>query len=348
MAKLTKVMTTGFVFVDILATELPMIPGPGEQVMVPPGIKIWLGGHPANVAVDLRQLSFKGEVRTVLSIGDDLFGDFVQRFLASKGVNATLQRVKNIQTGISIILVIKGRDKANIVDYGANIFLDYHNVMHSLQDFKPEILYVASGILGDFDLMLKDLLEYCEHRNILTVVDLVHPYGKDWSYSHSALPFVSVLHSNVKELEGITGQKGLKEGLKWLEEKGVKFPIVTDGGNGVTAFFKDKYIIQPAFNVKAIDPTGAGDAFCAGMIRKISELVKRGKKIGDLSVEDAKRILLFAQAAGAACVGEIGTTKGVTIERVKHIIKEQGMEILSKTIVRDVKYNNASQSEVVL
>ncbi|MEM3561485.1 MAG: carbohydrate kinase family protein, partial [Nitrososphaerota archaeon] len=159
---MTKIMTTGFVFVDILATELPMIPGPGEHVLAPPGIKIWIGGHPANVAVDLRQLGLRrGEVRTALAVGDDIFGDFVQKFLRSKGVSCRLQRVKNTSTGISLILVIKGKDKAIVGNHGANHFLDYDHVMQSLKDFNPEILYVASGILGEFDLKLKELLEHC-------------------------------------------------------------------------------------------------------------------------------------------------------------------------------------------
>ncbi|MEM3504086.1 MAG: PfkB family carbohydrate kinase [Thermoproteota archaeon] len=334
---MTRVMTTGFVFVDILATELPMIPGPGERVLVPPGIKIWIGGHPANVAVDLIQLGLrKEEVRTVLAVGDDLFSDFVQKFLRSRGVTYRLQRVKNTSTGISLILVIKGKDKAIVSDHGANHFLEYNHVMQSLKDFNPDVLYVASGILGEFDLKLKELLEHCAINDIFTVVDLRHPYGKDWSYSYSALPFIDVLHSNVKELSGITGKNELKDGLRWLSKKGVKFPIVSDGENGAIGLFKDKFIIQPAFNVRAIDPTGAGDAMCAGVIRKLSDIVNKRKRIEDLSVEEAKEILLFAQAAGAVCVEEIGTTKGVTIERVNNIIKEQGEEIRSKTVIENI------------
>lgn len=330
-------MTTGFVFVDILATELPMIPGPGEHVLVPPGIKIWIGGHPANVAVDLRQLGLqKKDVITALAVGDDMFGDFVQKFLRSKGVVSRLQRVKNTSTGISLILVIKGKDKAIVGNHGANRFLDYNHVIRTLKDFDPQILYVASGILGEFDLRLKEVLEYCSTKNIFTVVDLAHPYGKDWSYSHPALPYIDVLHSNVKELKGITGQNELKDGLKWLHRKGVKFPIVSDGEKGAMVLFKDKFIIQPAFNVRAIDPTGAGDAMCAGVIRKLSDIVDKRIRIEDLSIEEAKEILLFAQATGAACVEEVGTTTGVTIEHVNYIINEQGGRVRAKTIIESI------------
>jgi len=336
VVSLAKIMTTGFVVTDILATELPRLPGPGEGVIVPPGIKVSLGGHPANVSVDLRQLGLKkGEVRTALAVGDDMFGDFVQKFLRSRGVTGRLQRVTGASTGISLVLVVKGQDKAIVGQFGANLYLDFNYVMSALRASKPKILYVASGILGEFDLKLKDLLEYCFRNRIHTVVDLARPYGKEWNYSHPALPYMSVLHSNVQELQGITGQIGQKDGLKWLVERGVKFPIVSDGKHGSMILFKDKLIKQPAFDVNVIDPTGAGDAMCAGTARKLLDIVEDGRSIEELNIQEAKEILLFAQAAGAACVEEIGTTTGVTTEHVNRILKEQGERILSRTTVED-------------
>ena len=339
MIQLVKVMTTGFVFVDILATELPRLPEPGEHVLAPPGIKVSLGGHPANVAVDLRQLGLnEGEVRVALAVGDDMFGSFVQDFLRSKGLLGKLQQVKGVSTGISIILVKKGKDKAIVGHHGANHFLDYNYVMDTLKVSRPKILYVAAGILGDFDLRLKDLLEYCNNNSILTIVDLAQPYGKDWSYSYPALPYITVLHSNVKELKGLTGQEKWRDGLKWLKEKGVMLPIVSDGGNGAMTIFKDKYIVQPAFNVNVIDPTGAGDAMCAGIAKKLLDLLENGHNLEDLNIQEVKELLLFAQATGAACVEEIGATTGVTIERANRILGSQGEKVLAMTISEDLLY----------
>jgi len=331
-----KVLTTGFIVADILATDLPKLPEPGEGIIAPPGIKISLGGHPANVSVDLRQLGLKkGEVRVALAVGRDMFGDFVQNFLRSRGVVGRLQRVKDASTGISLLLVKKGEDKAVVGQLGANLFLDFNYVMRALRESKPEILYIASGILGDFDFRLKELLEYCRDNYIHTVVDLTRPYKKEWTYSHPALPYVDILHSNVQELRGITGQNGQKDGLRWLIKKGVKFPIVSDGKYGSMILFKDKFVKQPAFDVRVIDPTGAGDAMCAGTVRKLLEIVEGGRSLEALSIQEATEILLFAQASGAACVEEIGTTTGVTTERVNKILKEQGKTILSKTTVED-------------
>jgi len=59
------------------------------------------------------------------------------------------------------------------------------------------------------------------------------------------------------------------------------------------------------------DPTGAGDALCAGILFKVYELLKSGKTLEDLSVDEVVRILLYGQAAGVACIGMIGTTPEV-------------------------------------
>jgi hypothetical protein len=70
---------------------------------------------------------------------------------------------------------------------------------------------------------------------------------------------------------------------------------------------------------------------CAGTARKLLDVIEAGRSLEDLTVQEAAEILLFAQAAGAACIGEIGATTGVTTERVNRIIAEQGKTILSKT-----------------
>ena len=82
-----------------------------------------------------------------------------------------------------------------------------------------------------------------------------------------------------------------------------------------------------------VDPTGAGDALCAGILFKVYELLKSGKMLEDLSVDEVAKILLYGQAAGAACIGMIGTTPGVTSERINGILDEQGEKVLSMTLI---------------
>lgn len=61
----------------------------------------------------------------------------------------------------------------------------------------------------------------------------------------------------------------LKKVLGKLHDLGVQLPIVTDGEAGVIALHMGKYVQQPGFKVDVIDPTGAGDAFCAGLLKNL-------------------------------------------------------------------------------
>ncbi|MEM1728067.1 MAG: hypothetical protein QW662_06640, partial [Nitrososphaerota archaeon] len=69
-----------------------------------------------------------------------------------------------------------------------------------------------------------------------------------------------------------------------------------------------------------------------GIIFKLSETLPR-KRFEEISLEDVLELLLFGQAAGAACVEKIGTTPGVTAERVRSLIEEQGERIRRSTLI---------------
>ena len=77
-------------------------------------------------------------------------------------------------------------------------------------------------------------------------------------------------------------------------EKGVKNVVIKLGGKG--CYFKNAYteLRLPAFPIKAVDATGAGDNFIAGFA---SEILRGGE------VYDA---LLFANACGAICTTAAG------------------------------------------
>jgi sugar/nucleoside kinase (ribokinase family) len=85
---------------------------------------------------------------------------------------------------------------------------------------------------------------------------------------------------------------------------------------------------MPAFEVKAIDETGAGDALCAGLIHSLLNL----KSPSEASLIEFTHALLFGQAAGAACVTAPGATTAVTTKNVKQLIKEQGERILASSL----------------
>jgi len=292
-----RILTCGFAVLDIIAAGLERLPEPGETLFAPLGVKFWIGGHPVNVSVDLMQLG--------CAVGKDIAGEFIRRKLEESGVLPFLQLV-----GRSLVLVLRGRDRSFIGSPGANLRLSLDHVVDSISEFSPDVFYLACGILGEFDYAIDKVLELCRSRGMITVLDVARPYGKGWDFLAKAFKHVDIFHVNVGELSEITGLKGVAEGMVRLHELGVRLPIVTDGRAGAFLLARGRCLHQPSFEVEAVDPTGAGDAFCAGLIKFIADRDLSKDKLVNLSMEEYAEMLLLAQAAGAACVEGIGTTTG--------------------------------------
>ncbi len=330
-----KILACGFAVLDILVAGLERLPEPGGVVLAPLGVKFWIGGHPVNVSVDLMQLGCaRGEVAASFALGRDLAGEFIRRRLEEAGVLTFVQLVDEADTGKTVVLVLRGRDRGFIASPGANLHLSLDHVMDSISKFSPDIFYLACGVLGEFDYAIDKVLEFCGSRGMITILDAVRPHGKGWDFLIKALKYADVFHVNVDELRELTGLGDVVRGLVKLRELGVRLPVVTGGRSGAFLLAQGKYLHQPSFEVEAIDPTGAGDAFCAGLIKFVADRRLSKDKLANLSMEEYAEMLLLAQAAGAACVEAIGTTTGVELERVTQLLESQGEKILSSTAVR--------------
>jgi len=315
------VLTTGILVVDIIAAELPHIADQGELLYVPNGIAVTLGGHAGNVSIDLVQLGLKiGDVYLASVVGKDVFGDFVERFLTERGVNVRLKRVEAL-TSKNLILVVKGEDRRFHVDAGSNLFLDQDFVKGVVEELKPKIFYIGgAGMLGEFDYNLPEVLENARSIGALTFLDIVAPYGKDWCFFREAIAHCDIFHCNLLEASKITEEEDAFNALKFLKRLGCKFPTITMGDKGLMAIFKNTLIEMPAFKVDVVDPTGAGDAFCAGLILK---LVEKPDYVENYTIEEIVDGLILGSASGAVCCTAKGTTTSVKRREVEALLKIQ-------------------------
>jgi len=330
------VTCAGILVSDIIAAGLPKISEPGQLTFAPLGIRLCIGGHAANLSIDLTKLGLAGrEISLVGAVGDDLFGDFIEGELEKYGIITHLERVREAATSVDLILVVKGEDRRYHADVGANYWLNTDHVLATLEEEMPTIFYVgATGLLGEFDERLAEVLQSAKRLGCITFVDPVVPYKHGWNTLLSALGWVDIFHCNSSEALAMTGKKELGEALKVLSE-GAKLTIVTTGEHGLLAKVKKQEIEMPAFKVPTVDPSGAGDAFCAGIICGLARMLPpKGFDIDRMSTEDLLHILLEGEASGAVCVTDIGTTTAVTRENVDRLLKEQGSTIMEHTLVR--------------
>ncbi len=333
-----QVLTAGFLVADIIAADLPKLADEGELLFAPKGIQLSIGGHPANVSIDLRQLGIPPkEVALVSAIGRDMFGNFIKDTLEAHQIVTRLQIVENIDTTKNIIMVVKNEDRRFHLDLGASWHLDPRMVEAFLKETRPDIFYVATGIVRKLDERLPQVLKTAKEMGCLTFVDIVRPYMKGWDFVIPSFRSTDIFHCNDYEATEITGKNQLIESLGFIIKAGARAVFVTTGQGGATAMTSEGGLVrQPALRVTAVDPTGAGDAFCAGIVRELlrRRVTKDPKEA--LSISSLPEILLYGQAAGAACVTGIGTTTNVTREVVQGLMDRQGKSILKATESREL------------
>jgi len=325
-----KVTCAGIFVVDLIAADLPRVSKPGEVTFATRGIGAYIGGHSANVSIDLVKLgTAKGEVSCVGAVGEDLFGSFIEETLQKHRLKVNLQRTRKAGTSVDLILVVKGQDRRYHVDVGANLYLSPSHVLSVLRKENPVIFYVgATGLLGEFDTDLAKILKEAKSRGCVTFVDPVVPYRKSWTHLLRAMEWIDVFHCNDKEASSITKDTDIVAAIRSLVSAGPKIVAVSLGGKGVMAATRNRLVTMKAFRVRVVDPTGAGDAFCAGTIhRLLTHIQRRDDRSLTLADDDLVEVLLEGEAAGAACVTEVGTTSAVTRENVDALLSAQGSKV---------------------
>ena len=318
------ILCAGSWVADFVAAHLPNIPDPGGLVYAPGGISLRVGGHSANVAVDLSQL---GElfIHSIGCIGGDILGNYIEETLRLNGIAPHPQRIQEKETAKNLALIVDREDRRFISELAANTELSSSHVESIIEKVQPTIFYLGTvGGLKYVDFELKHVLKAARDNGATIIVDVIMPTN-GWRHLTSAYPYIDILHCNGLEATSITGFTDSRKAAKQLTAAGVGVSVVTLGSHGLFAHNGADLLEMPAFSVTEVDSTGAGDALCAGII---SALSRSGSKFP--SMEQIRDILLFASAAGAACVTSIGATTSVTKANVEKLILEQGESMTQK------------------
>jgi 2-dehydro-3-deoxygluconokinase len=142
------------------------------------------------------------------------------------------------------------------------------------------------------------------------------------------LPQVDLLFVSSDEAAILTGRSNPRESFLQFERAGTKEIVMKMGKSG--CLISDGGILRevPSFAVRAVDSTGAGDAFTAAFLQ--------GRIRGWSTLEAA----LAANAAGAAAASRVGagtmlsdvagTLKLLRMQRLKGPWEETRLQILSR------------------
>jgi len=141
----------------------------------------------------------------------------------------------------------------------------------------------------------------------------------------STMNLPDILKVSDVEMEFLTGERDVDAGLKRLKDKTTALLIlVTRGIDGVDYVYGDyKGHVDTFRDVKAVDATGAGDAFVAGVLSGVRPFIREFKE-GHMDLKLLNEILRTANACGTIAVTKKGAIPALpTMEEVKNFLSER-------------------------
>ena len=257
MAKQSFIAVVGSANVD-LTTFNDVFPRPGETIF---GKKFDLGfgGKGANQAAAARLCG--ANVGMVAKVGSDLFGPATIRNFESQGIDATHVRIaEGLSSGVAPIFVDPNGQNRIIVVKGANDSLSPEDV-----DAAAPLLLKADTIVMQFEIPLRTVyhtVKFARDHGIRCIVNPAPAQPIDFREIAAADYFIP----NESEAEAITGMPvqsidDAKKCAEFLLRQGMRRVVITLGARGALAAGSEGMEHIPAFQVQAVDTTGAGDAF---------------------------------------------------------------------------------------
>jgi 5-dehydro-2-deoxygluconokinase len=262
-----------------------------------------LGGSAANIAAGLARLG--GEVSLISAVSDDAVGRFVRHQLQHYGVDDQyVMTVKGqLRTSLAVVETRAENCQNTLYRNNAADFAISEDHITSVPWQPGDQLIVTGTALAAEPSRTATLLALLRARaaGVVTTLDIDYrPYS--WPSAneaaevlHKAATLCSTVIGNDEEFAVLAGpgQHGLVI-AETLAEHGTRCVIYKMGAKGAISFADGERFETGVFPVKALKPTGAGDAFMSGF------MMARTK---GASAHDA---VLRGSAAAAIVVARVG------------------------------------------
>lgn len=250
-------------YVHAHCLTVPVLPMSGASIQA---TDCWHGhgGKGLNLAVGMHRLGL--EVCLLLAIGKDSAGKAIHSFLATEGVNTKHVLTLGEQSGFGIGLI--GADGQNVIAIyaGANSLLADVHIAALEEDVQQSDL-----ICAQFEIRQPVILSAFHLAKRYQLTTMLNP--SPWeTLSPELLALTDILILNESEAACMFEFEGdgslsveawceIALELYWQGE----LLIITLAERGAILFQRGQAPLHvPAWSVKPVDPTGAGDAFAAG------------------------------------------------------------------------------------
>lgn len=223
------------------------------------------GGTTTNTAVALARLGAKVSIAT--AIGDDERGEWVRKGLEAEGIDTSWLTVKagEITDLATMIVSREPQDRTVFWEHGAQPLR--HDKFDIAGLFGADVL-----VLDVADTSLRRFLVDLPAHTVPTcriLGPLTHLADADLSDAFEVALRHDAIVSNERDLLTVTGTWTLSDAVTAVQHRmrgeNLRAALVTRGAEGCQVVTETERLRVPAFGVSVIDPTGAGDAFVAGV-----------------------------------------------------------------------------------
>lgn len=293
MSPRPRVAVVGSANID-LTTFAERFPRPGETIFGQ-RFDLGFGGKGANQAVAARLCG--ADVFMVARVGSDLFGPATIENFKKLGIDIShVKQVEGLSSGVAPIFVEPDGQNRILVVKGANDAVKPADV-----DAAAEMLKSADCIVLQFEIPLETVYYTIAFARKHGIRCILNPAPAQ-QVNIDELTGLDYFVPNESEAETITGIKAqsidqAKRCADSLLQNAIRRVIITLGSKGSLLAGRDLSEHVPAFTVKSLDSTGAGDAFIGSFAVFLAE------GVGEL--EAVRRANLYA----ALSTTGVGTQK---------------------------------------
>jgi sugar/nucleoside kinase (ribokinase family) len=240
------------------------------------------------------------------SVGKDGFGECLLNRLKSDGVDIHMVRViENETTGVAFVAYFSGGHRSFIYHWAnsaaGSISLDGLDTA-ALRDVKwAHVTGCNIAVNARCRDAIYELLKRLPAKVKVSFDPNIRPEVLSVSEIRAlcapAMDRADIFFPSKGEAMMFAETESDEEGCRLLAKRG-KLVVLKNGSEGCVVYKGDEKIQISAFHVEEIDPTGAGDSFCAGFISALNKGM------------DLRAAGEFANAVGALAVTKKGPMEG--------------------------------------
>lgn len=269
------------------------------------------GGKGANQAVAAARSG--AQTAFVGAVGSDNEGQYMLEALKENDIDTSHINIDKYHGTGSAAITLDANGQNDIMVYGGANQAMQPGEFGDLS----ELLAHTEFLIAQFETpqaVALDLFKQAKEQGVTTVLNPAPAH----EIMPELLQYTDVIAPNETECALLTGieltdEDSMLKSADYFRERGVKHLLITLGDRGVFYSTPDDHGLVPAFKVKAVDTTAAGDTFIGALCSQLEKNLA--------NVEDSLR---YAQRASSLTVQRMGAMPSIpTGEDVKAALEQE-------------------------